>query len=440
MDGQRQVIHPLSSIATLPQFDLWSVPPTQVSVARDLEPEYRPLAVITDGQPIEFSITSAVDEYINLQETRIFVKLRVRLRKADGRNPTAADWESVIPAQNLLHSMFSECSMEIGGREVTPMPQVYAYRAFLETLVGFSQTAKKTVLRGSLWNPIAHERNAIIKPTTPEGNTYGNWFELRGRLHLDLTFQGKLILGGTEIRIKLKPNNNRFIFRCNDGLFPEIDIAETKLCVHKSKVTPMLVGAHAKSLSQNETRYHVSRNEIRYQSIGAERLDAVLQNVIRGQLPRRMFVMLVDTEAFNGSFSKDPYDFNHFNLSFIAAYVDGQQYPATAFTPDFGSKLYLREYQELFSCLDNDNCDPILDLDYDTFEKNKCILPFQFSPDLSNGPGADGHLSCLSYGSLSLHLKFSQKLAKAINVILYCEFDSMLHISEDRTVTTNFSN
>ena len=439
MDGQRQVIHPLSGIATLPQFDLWSVPPTQVSVSKDLEPEYRPVSTFGDGQPINFVITSAVDEYVCLHETRLYMKLRVKLNKLDNSTITKEDWDSVVPSQYLMHSMFSECAIEMGGKEITQAPQTYAYRAFFEAFTGFSETAKKTTLRGSLRTAAAHERHDVIKPITAENNEYGKWFELRGRLHLDLTFQGKQILGGTEMYVRLRPNNPRFVFRCNEGLSPEFDFAEVKLLVHKSKVTPMLLGAHSKSLAGGETRYHFSRNEVRYQSISSDRLDAVLQNVIRGQLPRRMFVMLVDTEAFNGSFSTEPFDFQNFNLNYIAAYCDGTQYPAVAYTPDFEKSLYLREYQELFSVLDNDHCDPILNLDYETFGKSKCIFSFQFSPDLSPGPGADGHVSCLNYGSLSLHLRFSRKLPKAINVIMFCEFDSMLHIREDRTVTTNYN-
>ena len=66
MEGDKRVIHPLSGIAPLPQFELWSVSPTQLSIEKDIESEVRPLSVLSATQPIEFNITSAVDEYINL--------------------------------------------------------------------------------------------------------------------------------------------------------------------------------------------------------------------------------------------------------------------------------------------------------------------------------------------------------------------------------------
>ena len=38
MEGTRDtVIHPNLSIAVLPQFELWGIPPTQISIEKDIE-------------------------------------------------------------------------------------------------------------------------------------------------------------------------------------------------------------------------------------------------------------------------------------------------------------------------------------------------------------------------------------------------------------------
>src|SRR5439155_20788281 len=100
MDGQRDVIHPLSGTAPLPQFELWSVPPTQVSVLKDIVSEVRPLSTLSANQPIEFIVQSAIDEYINLKETYLYVKARVKLSKDDRTDPKKTDWDSVYPIQN----------------------------------------------------------------------------------------------------------------------------------------------------------------------------------------------------------------------------------------------------------------------------------------------------------------------------------------------------
>lgn len=441
MDGERNVIHPLSGIAVLPQLDLWSVPATQLSIAKDLEPEYRPNANVVDGQPIEFIINSAIDEYINLRETKLYVKMRVNLKKNDATPITDADWNSVVPCNYLMHSMFSQCDVEIGGKDVSLSPQAYQYKAFFEALTGFSPIAKKTVLKGALYEENTTTRNQIVRcEKNSKEPKHGKWFEMKGRLHIDLTYNcSKLLLGGSEIRIRLIPSTSRFIFKCGQNLSPELEFSEVKLIVKKSKTTQMLTTVQNKLLVEHKSRYAFTRSEVRYQSIGQDKLDAVLQNVIRGQLPRRMFIFLVESESFNGSFGSDPFEFKNFKLNYLAAFVDGTQHPAIPFTPDFDQKHCLREYQELFNVLDADNMDPTLDLTYESFMADRCIYAFQFSPDCSNGPEDGGHVNPIGYGSLSLHLRFHEKLPKAVNLLMYCEFDSMLEIDRDRIVKTNYN-
>jgi hypothetical protein len=438
MDGQRTVIHPLSGIAPLPQFELWSVPLTQVSVLKDIESETRPLSTISSNQPIEFVINSAIDEYVNLNETYIFIKARVKLSKDDKTELKKEDWDSIFPVQYFLHSIFSQCDIRIGDKEVTLAPQTYHYRAYLEALLGFSKQAKNSYMRASMWTKTRAERNDIIRPEV-ETSKEGRYFQLMGRLHTDLTFQDKSILGGTEIRIKLIPNDPKFYFNCNEGLKPELELREVTLHVHKSKVYPSIVDAHARALASGNTRYAITRSEVRYQSIPIGQLDAMLENVIRGQIPRRIFVCLVDTTTYNGSYTKDPYTFKHFDLNYLAAYVDGVQYPSRPFTPDFEAKLYTREFMELYIAMNQNRTDTYMDIDPTSFATDNAIFAFDLSPDLSNGPGAAGHVNCIMNGTLRLHFRFKRQLTAPVNVLLYCEFENLIEIDANRKVTTNFN-
>ena len=440
MDGQRTTIHPLSGIAPLPQFELWSVPGTQISVSKDIITDARPLSALSASQPIEFVVNSAIDEYINLGETYLYIKCRVKLTRDDKTAPTAADWNTIVPAQYFLHTMFSQCDVKIGDKEVTQSPQTYHYKAFIEALLGFTSSAKKTFLRASLWTKTNAERAKII--TAQEGTSYathGKWFEMMGRLHIDLAFQEKFLIGGSEVKIKLNPNDPKVYFQAGEGLRPELELSEVVLKVHKAKVTPTLVSAHLPALADNPARYAITRTEVRYQGIPQGQLDAMLENVIRGQVPRRIIVALVDTTTFNGNYSLDPFYFKHFDVNYIAAYLDGVQYPSTPFTPDFTNSLYTREYMELFCALNQNRSDTYTDLDMDTYANGKTMFAFDFSPDLSNGPGASGHVNCITRGTLRLHFRFKSQLTQPVNVLIYCEFDNMIEIDVTRNARTNFN-
>ena len=80
-------------------------------------------------------------------------------------------------------------------------------------------------------------------------------------------------------------------------------------------------------------------------------LDVNFDNAILGQIPRRMFLALVHSSGFNGVEADNPFRFQHFNLNYLTASVDGVQYPSIAFTPNFTSDHYIREYMSVFETL-----------------------------------------------------------------------------------------
>lgn len=474
MDGQTSLIHPLSHIAPLPQFELWSVPGTQLSVIRDIETEVRPLSTLASDQPIEFVINSANDEYINFAETELVVKARINIRKVSsdvkfggGLVPELAnkqpdksvkvldsleqdkvdpfelegnEWLHVVPVQNFMHSIFSQVDVKIGDKDITNYPQNYPYRAFIDTLLGYSTTAKNSHLITELWGGKSDRRLW----STPMKTSHlkfknGDWFEMRGRLHIDFTFQEKNLIGGTEVRIRLIPNDPKFCFICPEGLQAGIEFSQVTLNVHKAKVYPAMVAAHHAAIQNAPTRYPIVRHEVRQQSIPAGQVDAMIDNCIRGQMPRRMFVFLVDNETLNGSFKTDPFKFNHYDLNFIAAYIDGVQYPNRPYTPNFEKLMFTREYKELFNALNQNRTDTYCDIYKTQFNAELPIFAFNFSPDLSSGPGSVGHVSPIQHGSLRLHLKFEKPLPVSVNVMMYCEFDNMIEIDASRQAKTDYN-
>lgn len=435
MDGSRRVIHPKSSIAPHPQLDLFSVPPTQVSIEKDVGEEIRPLSTLTTNQPIEFVISGAVDEYVNFSETYIFVKCRVLVNKDDLSDPKSEDWDSVIPAQYFLHSIFSQCDVLIGNNEITVSPQTYQYKSYLEALLTFAESAKKTHMEASLFGS-KNYRNKRIRPTTNKGIT-GRWFDMMGKLHIDLTFQQKLMLGGCDIKIKLLPSDPKFYFTVGTGLKAQLELGEVSLHVHKSRLFPSVVSAIAEAVRVSPALYPITRTEVKRVGIPQGQLDFV-QDVIRGPMPRRVLVMLVDTSAFNGSFTKDPYEFKNYGINFCAVYMNSTQYPTKAFTPDFENELFVREYMKLMQTLNQNGTDVYTDLNMSKFAKDTTIFAFDFAPDLTSGPGVAGHANIMTDGVMRLALRFSKQTPEAINVLIYCEYDECFGVDSNRTVVRSF--
>ena len=139
-------IHSMSSIAPLPEFDLWGVPPTQITVERVLDSEYRPVTNVDASSPLVFHFSSAADKYIKLDKIAISWKVQLKFTKEDKSAITAGNYGQFNFINYAFHSMIKLVEFEIENKQISNLPQNYAYCAFIEALLGFSKNAKKTHL------------------------------------------------------------------------------------------------------------------------------------------------------------------------------------------------------------------------------------------------------------------------------------------------------
>ena len=57
-----------------------------------------------------------------------------------------------------------------------------------------------------------------------------------------------------------------------------------------------------------------------------------------------LIVAMVENEAYNGSYKKNLFHFQDFDLSKIALYREGESIPGRPFTPDFDNGHYAQSY------------------------------------------------------------------------------------------------
>ena len=425
-----------SAVCALESFDLWGLPPVQDTIEDTTVTEHRPLAPLDSSRVIEFTINTAEDEYILWKESYIYFKIRVNLGK---EGVTAADWNKICPVNNLLHSMISQVDMTIANNTITTAPQTHAYKAYFETLLGFDDSAKKSHLTAALWykdragemNLINNPRRKLIAPDATGDQSRGKWVELMGRLHIDLAFQPRAFIGGSTIQLKLVPQKPEFYLLCTDpSIKPSVEFDSAVLHIRRVRVNPQIVVAHQQALRMRPAKYPLTRAEVKRSVIHAGQVDPILENVVTGQLPRRIFVAFVKNSAFNGQFDKNPFNFELFGLNFLCCYVNGYGVPSIPYQPH--DKLTLREYYGLMDALNQNDTSTYCDIDRDEFNKGYAIFGFNFAPDLSDGCGTVGHVNPIKRGALRIQATFNTALAEPITVLTYCEFDSMLQIDSDR--------
>ena len=188
--------------------------------------------------------------------------------------------------------------------------------------------------------------------------------------------------------------------------------------------------AHAKALENSTAKYPIKAFAIpqNYRDVNHEKLFS-------GRLPTRIVIGLVDNRAFNGDRAHNPFNFQHFNLSEISLYLDGQQqYDLKPIQPDFANGLYVRTYNTLFAGTCKLNRDEGIYISRGDYANGYSLYAFDLTADLAE----DDHFNLVKQGSVRLALKFSEALAQTTSVIAYAEFDNIVNIDRDRNLLLDF--
>jgi len=144
----------------------------------------------------------------------------------------------------------------------------------------------------------------------------------------------------------------------------------------------------------------------------------------------------VRNDAFNGSTTRNPFNFQNFRLTEISVYSDGQQqHDVKPLTTDFERSLYVRGFNTLFSGTGKVFRDESNALDRKNFSGGYALYAFDLTPDL----GEDDHFSLAKQGSVRLVLKSAQPLVDPLTVTAYAEFQNVIEIDRNRNVIYDFA-
>ena len=324
-------VHPQSCECMKSELDIFTVPPTQTSIETGNWVEYNPIASIADGSPMEFTVSGSGQDYLDAANTQLYVKAKIT--QANGTD--IANDAAVGPVNLLLHSLFSDIDVSLNETPVTSSNNTYAYRAYIESLLSYGTTAKQSQLTSQLYykdvagaleeiNP--YDNNAVNTGFVARSQftNVSRVVDMIGKIHSDLFFQDKYILNDVGVRIRLNRTKDTFCLMADAAATFKVKILDCKLYVRKVKISPSVFIAHNKALEGGNAKYPIRRAVCKTYTIPTGNLDHTQENLFTGQLPTRIVIGCVDNDAFNGRYSKNPFNFKHFNLTQLRVYLDGQ--------------------------------------------------------------------------------------------------------------------
>ena len=432
------LVHTKSCESVHTGLDLFALPPTQTAVQDGLWVEYHPLATLAAGAPIEFAVSGATADYIDLSNTYLYVKAKV-LRQ-DGTNPPA---DAVFaPVNYWLHSLFSQVDVLLNNTLVTPSENTYPYRAYIESTLNYGREAKTTHLTSALYyqdtasqmNSLNGDNNAGFRERHARA-VAGRDVDMIGRLHCDIFHQERYLLNNVDIKIRLIPSKNTFNIMAAADNFKSI-ISHASMFVRKVRLNPAVTLSHAKALERGTAKYPLKRVVVKTFSIPRGNVSVVQDNLFLSQTPNRLVIGLVDSAAFNGESTSNPFNFQTLGLSFLSLYLDGKQVPSKPLQPNFVTGQYVRSFFNLMVSSGLANQDAGSNISRQDFAGGFALYSMDLTPSLID----DNQLfELVKSGALRMELKFDAPLQRSVTVVVWAEMDSVLEIDRNRTVLTDFS-
>ena len=219
----------LPSEATHSSLDLFEKPALLVifdgSFCQKVGPVYSP-----NGPMLEFEVAGDRNNLIDLQKIFLEIKCRiVRASEADLRYDAgaAADvtkTDAPYFCNNVLHSLFSDCTVSTNGLKIANAYGNYAHKSFIQTEFSHNRDAKATwlacqgysyeddldnITTGAITTAEVNRRKAFVRQSA-ECNFYG-------KMAVDFFTCDRHFLSGVTLRISFRRSIDDFVIISDDA-------------------------------------------------------------------------------------------------------------------------------------------------------------------------------------------------------------------------------
>ena len=491
-------VHPFSKRCDKSEIDLFSVPPTQQSLERGRWIDYAPLSSVGNPDSAITYLIAGTDEYIDLSKT--ILRVTGKITAEGGVTLTGGNQTSVAPVNNFLHSLFNQVDVYLNGKQVTPAMGTYAYRAYIETLLNYDVSAKKSQFTSALYykdtatkmdeagslpgsspktiNNVTGVRTGAINSEATltkeevkiteagSGNQgfakrskfirNGKQFVLSGPIFADIFMNDRLLLNMVDVKVVLNRSNPKFCLMDLSGsgtpqVKPEVKLTDAILKIRKVKVDQAVSDGIERMLKQTPALYPVRRVECKILTVPQNFPTTRQDNIFSGIIPKTFVVGFVAVDAASGVYTKNPYNFAHFGVTSLSLTANGEEIPFKQLTLKYlknedgkidttageDAELDFDEaYNTLFSGTGKIYSNAGLDIDRDDYPGGYALYAFDLTPDMCK---SSEYFNTVQRGSLSLALTFRKATKHPLAMVCYGDFENVIRIDAERNAIYDIS-
>ena len=418
--------------------------------------EHRPVNQISQDSAIEFQVSGSGSQYVDLRRTYLYVKAKiVQLDGSDlpapRRDETTSKMQDVVrvgPVNLFLHTLFSQIDVYLQDKLVTSSNSNYYQKAYIDTILQCCPASRLANFQAQLYY---EDTPGELDETDPFAGTnrglmYREYYtrgsrsvDMQGPLYVDVFQISRYLLNGISVKMRFWPTRPALHLMSDsptDEYRTVIEEAVLKVC-HITP-TPHMLTAHQAILSKNNLAlYPYLKSDIKKFTVSKGAYDFTQDDVFQNLIPTRLIICMVENEALSGSYKKNPFNFQHFNVNFVEVSVDGESVPSralqTKFRPSYADSNYISAYLSMSrSTLLGQEEHSITRVQY---HRGYTFFCFDLEPEISQDKSdEDDFWPAVKHGNLRVEMHFDQGLSDTISVLMYGTFPKTIKIDHTRAV------
>ena len=414
---------------------LFSQPPVDTSVDRHMITEYKFDGNISHGTTVQFHIPGTSPHYIDLSRSR--VKFTVALTKADGQ-PIGVE-DNVGMVNFSMHALIQQADVELNQVNITSsVGRNYPFKAIFDTLVNFEEDPKETFLQAEgYYKDTAGFMNArdpdeggnVGLMRRAEQTQSGKTWDLEGPLCVDICNQTRYIPNGVSVNIRLYPTQDSFRLMSDTNEQYQVVIRNATLKAHEIAVNPGILIGHAAAFEETNAFYPYMRSEIKTFNVATGSYDFSVDNIFNSMTPSRVIVALTSSKGYNGDYTRNPFNFHHYDVNYMDFKVNNISRPSNALKPNFTNGNYVSSYLTLFSVMGKNQAHQGNDISREDYSLGYALFCFQ----VFNKQTKD-FMDLPRRGHTSLSMTFKHPTPEPVTVVVYAHFPNNVQIDKTRNV------
>ena len=433
---------------------LFYLPATDVGLQSFQYLDFTPTSKSEDGQVLEFIVNNTSSGYIDLRNTRLWVKCK--LVQGDGSDIPLPTYENIEgsdePKQIIkdvsrvsIANLFGAClfkQVDVSLQQTAISNYIgsnYPYKAYFDVMFFSTAEQRKGEYTSMFYDKEDYEYIEGLDPYTTSNRALFNRhqyvkgskeFDMSTKIFHDLFDVDRYLLNNVPICLKFYKNSPEFCLVSSNtdvGVRYKVKIMEASLRVPFVYPTASLLIAQSKVLKEHDALYPYQGSVMKTYTLAKGERSGTFSNIFNEDIPTYLIVSMINSQSYVGKYTTNPLAFYAYECNYISFSIDGQSVPHTPAHPHFVTDKYedsmvSQTYSTLFS---GDLCPNI---SREEFSEGHTMFLFQIMKTKK------GCLTPQKRGNTKLEIRFAKELPHPVTILVYGKFPAQFRIDSTRNV------